>query len=43
MMKWSDRGFGFNGVEYLKSNKNWYVWVFKCLDHDEMIGSRIYV
>jgi len=25
----------------MKSNKNWYVRVFKCLDHDEMIGSRI--
>jgi len=28
-------------VQNIKSNKNWYVRVFKCLDHDEMVGSRI--
>ena len=31
----------FNDVEYLKSNKNWCVRVFKYLGHDEMVGSRI--
>ena len=30
-------------VEYLRSKKNWCVRVFKCLDHDEMVGSRIYI
>jgi len=25
----------------LKSNKNWYVIVFKCLDHDEMIECKM--
>jgi len=29
-----------NGVEYLKPNKNWFVGVFKCLDHGQMAGSR---
>ena len=30
----------FNGVEHLKSNKKQFVGVFKCLDHDQMAGSR---
>jgi len=30
-----------NDVEYLKTNKNWYIMVFRCLNHDEMIRSRI--
>ena len=30
-----------NGVEYLKSNKNWCMRFYKCLDHDKMVGSRI--
>jgi len=25
----------------LKPNKNWFVGVFKCLDHNQMTGSRI--
>ena len=29
------------GVEHFKPNKNWFVGVFKCLDHDQMAGSRI--
>ena len=33
----------FNGVEYLKSNKNQCVKGFKCLDHDEILGSKIYM
>ena len=28
-------------IEYLKPNKSWYVRVLKCLDHDQMVGSRI--
>ena len=28
-------------VEHLKPNKNWFVGVFKCLDYDQMAGSRI--
>ena len=30
-----------NCVEHLKPNKNWFVGVFKCLDHNQMAGSRI--
>ena len=29
------------GVEYLKSNKTWYVRVLKCLDHDQMVVAKI--
>ena len=25
----------------MKPNKNWFVGVFKCLEHDQMAGSRI--
>ena len=25
----------------MKPNKNWFVGAFKCLDHNEMAGSRI--
>ena len=32
-----------NGVEHLNPNKNQFVGVFKCLDHNEMAGSRIYM
>ena len=38
--KWTAEKVG-NGVKYLKSNKNWCVGVFKCLDHDGMVRSRI--
>jgi len=27
----------------LKPNKNWFVEVFKYLDHDQMAGSRIFM
>ena len=30
-----------NGIEYLKSKKNWCVRIFKCLNHDEIVGLRI--
>ena len=30
-----------NSVEHLKPNKNWFVEVFKCLDHNQMAGSKI--
>ena len=39
--KWTTKIVSFNSVEYLKSNKNWCLRVFRCLEHDEMIGSRI--
>ena len=31
----------FNGLEYLRPNKNWIVRVLKCLDHDHRFGSTI--
>ena len=31
----------FNGIEHLKPNKNWFVGIFKCLDHNEIAESRI--
>jgi len=30
----------FNGLEYLKPNKSWCVRVLKCVDHNQMVGSR---
>ena len=30
-----------NDVKHLKPNKNWFVGVFKCLDHNQISGSRI--
>ena len=33
----------FNGVKYLKPNKTCNVSVSKCLDHKQIVPSRIYI
>ena len=33
----------FEALKDLKPNKNWFVGVFKYLDHNQMAGSRIYM